>query len=64
MADWARLLSECWGLTSAAGSNPALPAMKKRAPKIWARFAFSFASPLMGESSNTALPSSINIHKL
>ncbi len=27
MADWARLLSECWG-SSAAGSNPALPASK------------------------------------
>ncbi len=25
-ADWARLLSECWALNSAAGSNPALPA--------------------------------------
>ena len=25
-ADWARLLSECWGFTSAVGSNPTLPA--------------------------------------
>ena len=29
MADWARLLSECWALNSAAGSNPALPALNR-----------------------------------
>ena len=32
-ADWARLLSECWGINSAAGSNPALPAETQVAAK-------------------------------
>ncbi len=30
VADWARLLSECWGINSAAGSNPALPAKSRK----------------------------------
>ena len=29
-ADWARLLSECWGLNSAVGSNPTLPARNQK----------------------------------
>ena len=41
MAEWARLLSECW-VKPVAGSNPALPATKK-----YARFrAYFFVSAI------------------
>ena len=44
MAEWARLLSECW-VKPVAGSNPVLPATKKRVPH-GTRFVFSHTSPL------------------
>ena len=40
MAEWARLLSECW-VKPVAGSNPALPATRK-ARSILNRTRFSF----------------------
>jgi hypothetical protein len=41
VAEWARLLSECW-VKPVAGSNPALPAIKNALPG--ARFLFSIGS--------------------
>ena len=54
MAEWARLLSECW-VKPVAGSNPALPATKTRL-RNQVCFVFSRASPQGGCYSNPALP--------
>ncbi len=47
MAEWARLLSECW-VKPVAGSNPAFPATGKRVPQ-WARFFVSFHGSPQGD---------------
>ena len=43
MAEWARLLSECW-VKPVAGSNPALPATKKIRSAMGVFFVSSYMS--------------------
>ena len=47
MAEWARLLSECW-VKPVAGSNPALPATRRTRPQ--GRVLFSVAPPYWGDN--------------
>ena len=54
MAEWARLLSECW-VKPVAGSNPALPATEKRVPQ-GARFVIQLRVPAGGMLFESALP--------
>ncbi len=55
MAEWARLLSECW-VKPVAGSNPALPATKQKHTRKGVFLFSSRESPLKGWYSNPALP--------
>jgi hypothetical protein len=54
VADWARLLSECWG-SSAAGSNPALPASNDEGLRNAGLFVIS-RGPRKGIISETRPP--------
>lgn len=53
MAEWARLLSECW-VKPVAGSNPALPATTKHVRK--GVFCFSDARPHSKSISVLSIP--------
>jgi hypothetical protein len=54
VAEWARLLSECW-VKPVAGSNPALPATKKIRP-VMGVFSFQSRVPTGGMIFDPALP--------